>query len=1177
MSQRPKQVLSPKNKISLLLIIFTIVSKSKSATLSETSLSCKPAGSIILPTSNALISTCSASGNTISYFSLKSDQTGVNGLAQVSFEWNQPVLQALVSGQNVLISKANSYQIWTSKIIESPIFSLDPKVILTGTSGTNSELAKVICSSSSSLCFSGEGPNSLSPGKHAYKVDTLVLGNIDTYPDPSSPIDGFVLMSILPNSSFIVTTSSLTDFKLFIWDSSSTSTSYITTPESSIPSSEPQVTNLKSLAASSLQNKALVIGSSTLIIDGSTSRFLQKIDLTEMEREDQFIYDTDTPSDLTLMDDTYFGIVLLSDKKMGLFSHKFMINFKFQTAIAGDDLVSLTWIMGTNYYVTSDAAAPRLILNKIDNNQPCHSSCLECTTNKIFMDSNVCSSCSLNYVQGPSPTVCDCPVTTGHALINNSCKKCDSDCKTCGPDSITQCTSCDSPKFLLTSEEKCLLECPSSFYPDDSSNTCLSCYQNCNKCSGGAENECSECQLNKVLFQGQCLDECPSSQGYVDNQGICILKDQCLYNFYNKEDGSCKKCPEECTTCQYSRNTQTIQCTSRYLNFVKAYFENSKIYLQFDDKLSLKHTDQLRINFEDSLITANISSIKLVNQNTTIEISAQFNNNEIKSQPAVVSLNNQDVLFSNDNFKIFGDFPIKILIRYPTPSSLINSEDVRIIQKISKYLSYATLLTFLIGFLCFPMTNSNNLKILFTIKYLGLIESHSSYYLYEFFGNLDYSMVNIYEYLGVENGVERGCSLQERDIQNRMGCNALVNGNFELLIFAALFGIKMMLWLVMKFKKPTLKNKGASLQSGPRKSLNLNEVTDKNIDKKKQKIKKKDKKIENNIELATDDLQISRFTKFVQNYNSFYLYPLFFGLSNKIMVSLAYNVRELFVKIDIFVIFSTFYQLCFSIYFIYQIYSHIHYYTRLRIILKYTPKASASKVINILISKQSLLSKSLLWFYRSDRFNSISLNLGIELFQQCISSYILVYMSTLPLPQIGILIIIQGYQAIQYSISCPMVTFEANFHKLLNNWIIFIIMILLAFNQLSYSIMDSQIRQIIFERPVLIISMTILIFNIMFSLYQVTEVFQNGFKARKFMKGSMEYSYVKNEIGENEFNELSTQKNPIKGEEVLSDIFTDKIRKQKMKIKKKVANKKQQPVGFLNRKKMKKMKIKLSK
>eukprot|EP01022_Parablepharisma_sp_SALTPOND_P016809 TRINITY_DN2554_c0_g3_i1.p1 TRINITY_DN2554_c0_g3~~TRINITY_DN2554_c0_g3_i1.p1 ORF type:complete len:1187 (+),score=46.44 TRINITY_DN2554_c0_g3_i1:13342-16902(+) len=68
----------------------------------------------------------------------------------------------------------------------------------------------------------------------------------------------------------------------------------------------------------------------------------------------------------------------------------------------------------------------------------------------------------------------------------------------------------------------CLLGCPYGKYMIRIAGKlqCFSCHSTCYSCKGPSENDCTKCAWGKYLWQGTCIDDCPT--GRHDSQGNCI-------------------------------------------------------------------------------------------------------------------------------------------------------------------------------------------------------------------------------------------------------------------------------------------------------------------------------------------------------------------------------------------------------------------------------------------------------------------------------------------------------------------------------------------------------------------------------------------------------------------------------------------------------------------------------
>ena len=71
------------------------------------------------------------------------------------------------------------------------------------------------------------------------------------------------------------------------------------------------------------------------------------------------------------------------------------------------------------------------------------------------------------------------------------------------------------PEFFLY-KDACHQSCPSHFYADR--RHCVPCHEDCLECSGPSADDCDLCaDTSLVLYDGQCLDECPE-QTYLEKE-----------------------------------------------------------------------------------------------------------------------------------------------------------------------------------------------------------------------------------------------------------------------------------------------------------------------------------------------------------------------------------------------------------------------------------------------------------------------------------------------------------------------------------------------------------------------------------------------------------------------------------------------------------------------------------
>ncbi|EWS75296.1 transmembrane protein, putative (macronuclear) [Tetrahymena thermophila SB210] len=257
-----------------------------------------------------------------------------------------------------------------------------------------------------------------------------------------------------------------------------------------------------------------------------------------------------------------------------------------------------------------------------------------CPTNNYYLDisTNTCLNCHYSCLSCSGPTQYDCINCIDGMYYDNQlnvCDYCNSLCQTCIQSTNYDCIQCsqDVTLFQPASDIKiCTVQCdeyPGYFleqYTDQQSlqvvstcskcaENCLSCYSSqngCYQCSDGfylnenyecdpcddscltcfsyKQNNCLSCIQSLVLYNGQCVQQCPL-QYYINqlpnNKKECILcPSQCIactsnqncftcaYGYY-KQDTQCLMCQNNCEICYGLQGMYCQKCRSSY------YLQNS--------------------------------------------------------------------------------------------------------------------------------------------------------------------------------------------------------------------------------------------------------------------------------------------------------------------------------------------------------------------------------------------------------------------------------------------------------------------------------------------------------------------------------------------------------------------------------------------------------------------------
>ena len=136
--------------------------------------------------------------------------------------------------------------------------------------------------------------------------------------------------------------------------------------------------------------------------------------------------------------------------------------------------------------------------------------------------------------------------------INNVCTACSTNCLTCSL-SINNCTSCNvTTIYKNLYNGQCLNQCPSLYYSSASTAyRCVLCSiltLNCSNCSSDGL-ACLSCDVGFVYFNGQCL-------GYVPNGYVNI-------------SGNVTQCNSQCLTCSIT-TTNCTSCTSPFIYYMNS-------------------------------------------------------------------------------------------------------------------------------------------------------------------------------------------------------------------------------------------------------------------------------------------------------------------------------------------------------------------------------------------------------------------------------------------------------------------------------------------------------------------------------------------------------------------------------------------------------------------------------
>ncbi|CAF3407738.1 unnamed protein product [Rotaria socialis] len=152
---------------------------------------------------------------------------------------------------------------------------------------------------------------------------------------------------------------------------------------------------------------------------------------------------------------------------------------------------------------------------------PCSMGCLECN------NENQCKKCdelkSYRLVGSMCVPICK----LGTFPLGNHCESCQNSCSTCT--NLTTCLTCMDSLVLFNNQ--CIEECPESHYLYNQQ--CLPCHPVCNSCNGPSEDDCNTCAQGFKFNanENKCSSQCPNG------------------NYFDKDEKNCKTCTKNCLEC----------------------------------------------------------------------------------------------------------------------------------------------------------------------------------------------------------------------------------------------------------------------------------------------------------------------------------------------------------------------------------------------------------------------------------------------------------------------------------------------------------------------------------------------------------------------------------------------------------------------------------------------------
>lgn len=193
----------------------------------------------------------------------------------------------------------------------------------------------------------------------------------------------------------------------------------------------------------------------------------------------------------------------------------------------------------TNNYLQCLSACPDGYLTYGTNCYACIAPCSSCTNSFTK-----CTSCLAGYlfVANLNRCVQTCPAGYYPDPSSNSCLTCPPQCLTCN--SATACTACTNTYSALPT---CVdnTTCPFANQYKVSASSCAYCDSSCATCFGPSSTQCLSCPGASKLMSGSCIGSCIN--GYYTNNNVCVL---------------CSSVIPNCAVCSYNTATSVIKCTT---------------------------------------------------------------------------------------------------------------------------------------------------------------------------------------------------------------------------------------------------------------------------------------------------------------------------------------------------------------------------------------------------------------------------------------------------------------------------------------------------------------------------------------------------------------------------------------------------------------------------------------
>lgn len=188
----------------------------------------------------------------------------------------------------------------------------------------------------------------------------------------------------------------------------------------------------------------------------------------------------------------------------------------------------------------------------------CHSSCARC----IGPTANDCIACSQPDASLVGFTCKkECPRGTFHNQVIGLCEACHPTCETCSEPGADHCLSCARDLIRNENTSRCSSVCPQGQFSTEGK--CSNCHPDCKSCNGPSRSDCLDCPEGKAFFNFTCVDVCPDTTYFTDEDGIhqCRPCHPVCHSCYGPSMDNCLMCKNPL---YLERKMCVVQCSPNH-------------------------------------------------------------------------------------------------------------------------------------------------------------------------------------------------------------------------------------------------------------------------------------------------------------------------------------------------------------------------------------------------------------------------------------------------------------------------------------------------------------------------------------------------------------------------------------------------------------------------------------